>query len=112
MTSPNRRDYYRIPYAPTERPRLVVADQLCEVLDCSEQGVRFRPSADSLPLPGTELRGRLRFPRGVELLVAGTVVRVQEGAVSLRFHESIPFVTILREQLHLRKATRQSEDTP
>jgi len=104
MPTPYERAHYRIPYPEYEGPRLVVGHQVCEVVDCSERGLRFRSEAHLLPAPGQMVEGRLRFPRGIEVRVEGMVMRVQDGEVALRLiGPGIPFRVILQEQIFLRR---------
>lgn len=107
MPHPNRRHYFRICYPVAARPRLVLGSNICEVLDCSEKGVRFQATSLLSAAPGTTFVGKLRFPRGEELLVRGVVVRVEEERVSLELAGAgVPFGVILQEQLYLRRAAR------
>lgn len=104
MPPTNQRAFYRIPFPVWERPRLVIGSQICEVADCSEQGVRYRPSSVSHPQLGAAVSGTLRFPSGTAVPVAGIVVRAGETEVALHLRgEGIPFSIILREQLQLRR---------
>ena len=108
MTVENRRGFYRIPYPADARPRLLVdapgpARLVYEVLECSERGLSFQPSAETGDV-GEALEGRIRFPRGVDLPIHGEVVRVLPDRVSVSLQGSgIPFAVIFQEQLHLRK---------
>jgi hypothetical protein len=103
----NRRDFYRIPYPPDDRPRFVLGDNISEVLDCSERGLRFKSSSPDIPALGGCVMGRLRFQRGEELHLRGEVVRVENDEVAISLVESgIPFGTILQEQFYLRRAAR------
>lgn len=103
MRSSNRRDFFRIPYPEDERPRLVLGSTICEVLDCSEGGLLFRPSPLELYEVGQHVDGRLRLIGGHEAQVAGRITRVTEDAVSVKLEVGIPFGIILKEQLHLRR---------
>lgn len=108
MPPSNQRAFYRIPFPVWERPRLVIGSQICEVIDCSEQGVRYRPSAALRPVVGAALAGTLRFPSGIAVPVAGTVVRAADAEVAIHLSgEGIPFSIILREQLQLRRRAYQ-----
>lgn len=106
MSLDNRREYYRIPFPRTERPRMVVGTTITEVLECSERGLSYRPVANRDDV-GDLVEGRLRFPRGVELPVRGEVVRVGDDRVSVALQGSgIPFSVIFQEQLHLKRQRR------
>lgn len=102
----NRREYYRIPFPQTERPRVVVGLSISEVIECSERGLSYRPAAEVGGV-GEVLEGRIRFPRGVELPIRGEVVRVADDRVALSLKGAgIPFAVIFQEQLHLRRGDR------
>lgn len=99
----NRREYYRIPFPETDRPRVVVGTSISEVIECSERGLSYQPSAEVGDV-GDQVEGRIRFPRGVDLPIRGEVVRVGEDRVSLSLKgPGIPFAVIFQEQLHLRR---------
>lgn len=103
MAFDNRREYFRIPFPEFDRPRVVVGTVISEVIECSERGLSFSPSAEPGGV-GESLEGRIRFPRGVELQIQGEVVRVTDSRVSVSLRGSgIPFAVIFQEQLHLRR---------
>ena len=98
------RSAYRIPYPFVESPRLIVGTQVLQVVDCSEKGLRFRAAPQEVPEVGTRVQGRLRFPRGAEVVIDGTVVRVKDDEVALHLTDAgVPFRVILQEQIHLRR---------
>jgi hypothetical protein len=99
----NRREYYRIPFPESDRPRVVVGTTISEVIECSERGLSFEPAAEPGDV-GDVVEGRIRFPRGVELPIRGEVVRIGDDRVSLSLKGTgIPFAVIFQEQLHLRR---------
>lgn len=103
MAFDNRREYFRIPFPETDRPRVVVGTSISEVIECSERGLSYEPAADPSDV-GDLVEGRIRFPRGVELPIRGEVVRVGKDRVSLALKGTgIPFAVIFQEQLHLRR---------
>ncbi len=113
MKDANRRDYYRIDYPDSHRPRLWVPFGCLEVLDCSETGLRYRLSGEPAPEVGAEVEGRLRLGSGRDLRVHGRVTRVREDAVALDLSEpGIPFRVILQEQIHLRRCSLPPEAAP
>jgi hypothetical protein len=99
----NRRKHYRIVYPLTERPSFAHNDSICEVIECSERGLRFRAEERQPPLH-SRVAGRLALRHGLEIEVSGMVVRKSEGGVALHLDlQPIPFVAVMREQLYLRK---------
>lgn len=95
----NRRDHYRVCYAEAERPTLFHGALRCPVLDCSESGVRFRPAPAWSCAAGDRIEGVIRFRRGMEVLVAGTVVRLTGTSAAIVLEPpGIPFRLIMDEQ--------------
>lgn len=106
MAFDNRREYYRIPFPESQRPRMIVGLSISQVIDCSERGLSYEPAAEPADV-GDVVEGRIRFPRGVELPIRGEVVRVGADRVSLALKGTgIPFAIIFQEQLHLRRGDR------
>jgi hypothetical protein len=100
---PFQRAYFRIRFPMRERPRLVVDGRELEVVDCSENGLRYRAEPGAVPAWGSEIQGELRFRRGATVEIEGTVVRRQAGEVALRLAETrIPLKIIFDEQRYLR----------
>ena len=100
----NRRDFYRIVYEPEERPILKVEnsdfhfekEQRFDVLDISEQGIRFA-------LEGTtrledRIEGELIFPSGRLVKIEGEAVRKKENEMVLLLTTPISYEFIVREQ--------------
>lgn len=103
MSYPFDRAHYRIQYPMRERPELLMEGKRREVIDCSERGLRFTCPGGPFPEPGTMLHGRVRFRRGMETQIQGTVVRIQDEEVALHLTNSeIPLAIIFGEQRYLR----------
>ena len=104
---PHPRAHYRVRFPDPERPVFIAGDRATHaVVDCSENGFRFRPAShvEGLPEVGTPARGRIRFRSGRVAEVAGVVVRIQDNEVAVHLDEAgIPFFTMIHEQLLLRK---------
>jgi hypothetical protein len=108
MPTENRRGFYRIYFPPEARPRLLLdgpgaTRAVCEVLECSERGLRFvAPTPWTLPA-GTVVSGLLGFARGADTRVAGTVTRISPDEIALVLNrQGIPLGMILDEQRWLR----------
>ena len=108
MDTENRRDFYRIQFPVEARPRLLLdapgtIQLVCEVIECSERGLRFQvPTQWLLPI-GATVSGTVSFARGAEVRVAGSVVRTQNDEVALLLNrQGIPLGVVLDEQRFLR----------
>lgn len=105
----NRRNYYRVSYPESERPRFVFGTSISEVMQCSERGLRFR-TAGPVPIEGSEISGRFAMRHGCEVRIAGRVVWSDENTVALNLdHAPIPFLAVMREQIYLRRAREQQQ---
>ena len=100
---PEARAFPRVEYPSHLRPYLQVAGETCEVVDCSEQGLRYGSAVDPRPV-GSMVNGRIRFRSGVEVAVRGTVVRVQGGEVALSLEpgHGIPAEVLAEEETVIR----------
>jgi len=100
----NRRDFFRIVYEPSERPSLKIKnsdfhfekERNFEILDISEQGVRF--SIEGKGRIEDTIEGELIFPSGRLLKIEGDVVRKKEGEMVLLLTTPISYEFIVREQ--------------
>lgn len=101
---PHERSLYRIEYPERERPQLTLLIGIVPVIDCSEDGLRYKPPAGvTLPEVGTVVEGRVRFKRHPEdIPVRGTVVRCQAGEVAVHLSPpGIPRKLLFSEQRFL-----------
>jgi hypothetical protein len=101
------REFYRIAYPAKARPRLHVSGFDFEVLDLSERGIRFRLGEAMAPEAGHQLRGTVRFIRGVTAEVGGTILRVRDGQVAAVLEEGVPASVIRAEQRFLLENARR-----
>lgn len=100
----NLRAYYRVVFPIGGRPWLQVGDHICPVLDCSERGLHIAVDPGRRPAVDEVVEGKLRLPTGDELWVTGVVLRpTAEGVALCLLEEGIPFGTMLRLQIHLRR---------
>lgn len=98
---PHERNLYRIEYPRGERPGLRIGGALHDVVDCSEQGLRFVLEGEAWA-PGRVVQGILALTAG-EVPVKGRILRIQEGEAALLLDApGIPFSLILEEQRYLR----------
>lgn len=97
-----QRQYYRIKYPESDRPRLRTATGEYEIFDCSEAGVCYRVSSGPLPELGSSVSGRIRFAVGETADITGTVLRLDGELVAIKLTTQIPFWLVLEEQRRLR----------
>jgi hypothetical protein len=95
------RDYFRIPFPVTERPRLIVDKDEFEAIDLSERGARVT-AAGKLLARGKESFGvTIRFKDGTAATTSAMIHRQEGEQLVLRFKESLPFGVIAGEQRRL-----------
>ena len=99
----SRRNHYRVNYPFAERPALEIGRASFEVVECSENGLRYAVGERRSPSVGTEISGRLLFRSGEAVDVTGDVVRLKDGLVALALQPpGIPFSVVIHEQRYLR----------
>jgi hypothetical protein len=98
-----KRQYHRIRYPLRERPTLLWEGKSYPVIDVSASGLRFLASGQTSPLPGTPVKGSLRFRRGAPVDIEGRVARIQnpEEVVLCFPDQQIPFTVLMAEQRYL-----------
>lgn len=103
MDHPFERRTFRIQYPERARPRLTVGADVLEVVDCCEEGLRFRATHLPLPEPGTVIAGTLAFQSDRQVVeVRGRVVRCQSGEVALHLERpGVPRSILFAEQRFL-----------
>ncbi|MDR3417032.1 MAG: PilZ domain-containing protein [Nevskia sp.] len=92
-----RRVEYRLHYPPELSPALTIGTQKLQVLDISENGVRFAASEQDLASVDGQLVATVRFHRGGEHPIAGKVVRIAGGDIAARLEQGFDFRTIAQE---------------
>jgi hypothetical protein len=103
MSSPDRRGFERVEYAPGDRPVFLSGGGSWEVVDCAERGLRCFATGERLPEVGSEVRGTIRFPDGPEVPIEGVVVRAGRDGVAINFTQMwIDKEVIERERRRLR----------
>lgn len=98
MDYPHNRAYYRLVYPMVLRPRLRVGDQTYEVVDLSEEGVRFIHPGPDWPVLGTELIGVIQLPTGEVLAVEGVVTRLAARSVVVQLSKGVTFAIMIEQQ--------------
>jgi hypothetical protein len=100
---PENREYFRIKYPVSQRPRLVVGTYCCEILELSEVSASVS-SGGNLDLNGGPIKAAVSFLDGTRVNTAFTVLRRQDEQIVLRFSPPLPFSIVMAEQRRLLKA--------
>ena len=105
MWFPFERSIYRIQYPERARPALTLPEGVVPVVDCSEQGLRYRSSQGTLPEVGAVIQGKVKFQSdGSEVPVRGKVVRCQAGEVAILLESpGLPRAVLFAEQRYIGK---------
>ena len=96
---PERRCYNRIKYNPKERAKLQIQTLVFEVVDISENGLRF--INDKEIALDKSIRGVLNFLHGVSVNIEGSLVWEKENEFGVQFKILIPSEMITNEMHHL-----------
>ena len=78
------------------------------ILDCSEEGIRYRAPVGAPELPlGTPVAGELHTRNGTATAIRGHIVRAEAGDVAMRLNApGLPFSMLLAEQRAVIQWTR------
>jgi len=112
---PNRRDFFRIVYEPSQRPLLrieapsleLTGEHEFEVLDISEKGIRFL-NDQNVHFSET-VQGEIVFVDGETVPIEGHIVRGKGSQLSLKLSAAIPFKSVVKEQRRIIADTRYQE---
>ncbi len=99
--NPELREYHRIRFPISERPTFLRENQTYAVIDVSVRGLRYVVHSGSFPKLHDPIEGILRFRRGAQIKITGTVVRIQTNHVALHLDKDISFAILLAEQRYL-----------
>jgi len=100
------REHYRIMYPTAARPVFTVGGIEHEVVDVSEQGMKFRAVEGEVWEQGESVAGVVRFQKRDEAKVSGVVIRMVGREIAVRLGIGIPLKTIIDEQRYLREHHR------
>src|SRR5438876_431527 len=96
-----RRDYFRIRFPLTQRPRLVADSIELEVIELSENGARVVVNGNGV-LKGTAPFGAtIRFKDGTAVKITAVMHRWKAKEAILRFSDNISYSIIVAEQRRL-----------
>ena len=98
-TGPERRNYFRVIYKPSERAGFQIAGDRFEVLDINEGGVRFLNS-HAIVVPAF-IKGQLHLLNGDRIEIEGKNEWEQDGEVGISLSYLIPSDVIEKEQRYI-----------
>ena len=99
--SESKRKFFRIFYPNNDCPRLLLSGMSFNVIDVSEEGVRFIVKSVTGFTVGQSASGSVTFADGESFLIHGSVARVTDSDVSLNLKRAIPLRKIMAEQRRL-----------
>ena len=103
MGSSQKRGHYRLEYPVSDRPSVLINGQQYEMIDVSEQGLKFKCNNSITPDRNSPFKGKVFFKDGKSFDVSGTVLRYdpeQDRCVVL-LTKGIPLAKMIEEQLLL-----------
>lgn len=98
----NRRKHFRIQYPVNRRPKLIILDIEYEVIDISEQGIRFLGKKLYEFEIGSEVKVKIVFYDRGSLDLKGKILRVNKEQTIIYLSTTIPFERIAQEQRYVR----------
>lgn len=115
---PNRRNTFRIIYPAHVRPKLIV-EKIDEaerrplefsIVDLSQEGACFIDDGSLGDMK--TFSGRIRFNNGDLLGISGHHIRTNDGNVSVKFHRTISWPTLLEEQRRVMVYSKPPQPVP
>jgi hypothetical protein len=94
-TGREKREYFRIKYPHDSTPKLLITDEEFNIIDISEQGIKF-------DLEKT-IQGIITFHDGESLSIEGKFLRTQSNEIVIQPIKGIPSERITKEQKYLMK---------
>jgi hypothetical protein len=98
-----RRNYFRIKFPITQRPRLVVNAAEFEVLELAETGARIIAGNAQVSESTGEFEATIEFPDGASAPITARVHRREGNQAVLRFAANLPYSIIAAQQRRLLK---------
>ena len=96
---PERRNYTRVIYKPSQKAGLRVDSDMFDVLDINESGIRFsNPGGIKIP---EFIRGILTLLSGTHIEIDGKIEWKQDDEVGISLNFLIPYKDIEKEQRYI-----------
>ncbi len=97
----NKREFYRVRYPINDRPILKLLGNEFEVIDISEQGLRFLCKQCFEFKPNLKVQFKVTFHDDESLALEGKILRIHENAVIIYLTQGIPLGRIIQEQKYI-----------
>ena len=94
----NSREHYRVRYPIACRPNLAILNNVYEIIDLSEHGIRFFGNDVSRFHSDMKIDGIITFDDGGSISIKGKIIRIDKNNAVMFLTESIPFGRIVTEQ--------------
>ncbi len=96
----NKREHFRVRYPVSCRPTLKIESENYDLIDISENGVRFLYKNEKLLHPGLDIDAIITFQDKMSLKVEGRVIRLNKRftVAIMALKESLPMNRIIQEQ--------------
>jgi len=101
----NKRRFYRIEYPTDARPKLRIKKKSYEVIDISEEGVKFcyNEPAEEMHI-GDKIKGEIVFRNNQSIRLEGRVMRLLKKNIIVKPKKSIPYEeVIIKEEIYVLK---------
>jgi hypothetical protein len=95
-----QRACYRMNYPRGARPILKIGSESYEVVEISEDGLRFDRGVHP-PEHHTEVQGIICFRDGEQQAIEGTVIRQDGNETVMMLNRGVPFSRMMREQRYM-----------
>ena len=95
-----QRAYYRVRYPRAARPIFKIGSDCYEVIDLSEEGLRFDHGARSLE-DHAEVQGIICFPDGEQQEIEGAVIHRSGNETAMMLTRGVTFGRIIQEQRYV-----------
>jgi len=102
----SKKEYFRIKYPYSARPRLRINESEHEIIDISEWGIRFHNNKEQKSKDFKEnqiIKGVIIFQDNAHLECEGKVLRISGHEITAQLKERIPYDRIMKEQLNILK---------
>jgi len=101
MLTARQRTHFRLTYPKTYRPKFILDDDIFEVENVSQFGVKVKTFKDLDFILQDSIFAIISFPDGREFDLDGQIVRIEEGFICLHLDSSLPPSLIKSEAINI-----------